>query len=132
MTTKNSSGINFIFSSGQRHALRPENSDRRFMALPSARPASDKQQPDFRRAAADLAGQLQVAASTAMTLASELDAAGKIMQAMLAHLTVAQKRHISIDLETRGIISDGMTRHHERDAALALAKSRMSNNWGAK
>jgi pantothenate synthetase len=78
--------------------------------------------PDFRKAATNLADQLQQADRNVMSLVSELDAAGQIIQTILRHLTVAQKLHISIDLESRGIISDGMTRHHERQYALLMAR----------
>jgi hypothetical protein len=88
--------------------------------------------PDFRETASKLAGQLQHADRNVMSLVAELDAAGLIIQTMLRHLTVAQKLHISIDLESRGIISDGMTRHHERKSVTALAKQYAMQNWSTQ
>lgn len=49
----------------------------------------------------------------------ELGKAEFIIRAMLNEMTFEQKSKIAIDLESSGVADDGITRYHERRAALA-------------
>jgi len=50
-----------------------------------------------------------------------LTAAERIIQAMLKAMTAPQKRAVHEGLATAGVSGEGMTRYHERRAALGLA-----------
>lgn len=53
------------------------------------------------------------------TVVNELGKAEIIIQAMLNAMTLDQKAIVSAQLEASGVSPDGMTRAHERRAALA-------------
>lgn len=85
--------------------------------------------PDFRRTAADLAGQLQLADRTAMTLASELQLAHDIILIMRSKMTLQQKIHLDLDLEARSISPDSTGRNRERIAVLSMAKQHVCSGY---
>lgn len=59
--------------------------------------------------------------AAAPDLLDELTKAHEIITAMLNAMTVEAKDRVARDLERRGISPDGMTRYHERAAALRKA-----------
>jgi hypothetical protein len=75
---------------------------------------------------------LVAAPSTAQRLLSELQHADTIIKAMLNTMTVQQKIKVGAQLEAAGIADEGMTRYHERraaiDAANAAAPTRISRH----
>jgi hypothetical protein len=68
---------------------------------------------------------------TVKELHDELQAADHIITAMLQHLTISQKQHINFQLEERSIITDGMTRHHERQHVLLRAREHLAKGGAA-
>jgi hypothetical protein len=61
------------------------------------------------------------ASDTAQRLLSELQHADTIIKAMLSAMTVQQKVKVGAQLEAAGVAGEGMTRHHERRAAIDAA-----------
>ena len=61
------------------------------------------------------------AATARPRLLSELQHAGNIILAMLSAMTIRQKSKVHAKLEAAGISGEGMTRHHERHAAIDAA-----------
>ena len=61
--------------------------------------------------------------SAAVTLLAELRHADAIIKAMLNAMTAQQKARVAEKLEADGIVTDGMSRHHERAAAIEAAAS---------
>ena len=54
---------------------------------------------------------------------TELRHADTIIKAMLGAMTIQQKARVSEQLEVAGLVSEGMSRHHERSAAIEAALS---------
>ncbi|MRW83038.1 hypothetical protein GJ698_02900 [Pseudoduganella sp. FT26W] len=63
-----------------------------------------------------------MSAPTASAL-DELRRADRIIKVMLNVLTIDQKAQVGRKLEAAGLVSDGMTRHHERRAAIEAASA---------
>ena len=63
----------------------------------------------------------QAAATGAPSLLAELRHADHIIKVMLNALTTQQQARIGAKLEAAGVAGEGMTRHHERAAAIAAA-----------
>lgn len=61
--------------------------------------------------------------SAAVTLLAELRHANTIIKAMLNAMTAQQKARVAEKLEADGVVTDGMSRHHERRAAIETATS---------
>lgn len=59
--------------------------------------------------------------SAAVTLLAELRHADTIIKAMLNAMTAQQKASVAEKLEADGVVTDGMSRHHERRAAIDAA-----------
>lgn len=59
--------------------------------------------------------------NAAMSILAELRYADQIIKVMLNALTMEQKAQVGLTLEAAGLVSDGMTRHHERRAAIEAA-----------
>ncbi len=55
-------------------------------------------------------------------LATELDHAEKIILATLKHMATAQKFAVHAELDAAGVPGEGMTRYHERRAAIDRAR----------
>jgi hypothetical protein len=64
-----------------------------------------------------------MSAAATPALLSELQHADTIIKAMLNALTVQQKVKVGAQLEAAGVASEGMTRHHERRAAIDAANA---------
>ena len=72
-------------------------------------------------------------AGTAPILLAELRHADTIIKAMLNAMTSQQKARVGEQLEIAGVVSEGMSRHHERAAAIEAANGLTSvNTTGAK
>lgn len=63
----------------------------------------------------------QAAATGAPSLLAELRHADHIIKVMLNALTIQQQARVGAKLEAAGVAGEGMTRHHERAAAMAAA-----------
>lgn len=63
----------------------------------------------------------QAAATGAPSLLAELRHADHIIKVMLNALTTQQQARVGAKLEAAGVAGEGMTRHHERAAAMAAA-----------
>ena len=63
----------------------------------------------------------QSAATGAPLLLAELRHADHIIKVMLNALTTQQQARVGAKLEAAGVAGEGMTRHHERAAAIAAA-----------
>ena len=63
----------------------------------------------------------QAAATRAPSLLVELRHADHIIKVMLNALTTQQQARVGAKLEAAGVAGEGMTRHHERAAAIAAA-----------
>lgn len=63
------------------------------------------------------------ASDTAQRLLAELQHADTIIKTMLNAMTVQQKVKVGAQLEASGIAGEGVTRHHERQAAIDLANA---------
>lgn len=61
--------------------------------------------------------------SATASLLTELRHADHIIKTMLNAMTVHQQARVGAKLEADGVAGEGMTRHHERAAALAAAAS---------
>lgn len=72
-------------------------------------------------AANDLEALIVAAVNTHQVLVEELTAAEQIILALLNNMTTAQKSAAHIELIKSGVAGEGMTRYHERRAALELA-----------
>nr|WP_315400342.1 hypothetical protein [uncultured Duganella sp.] len=59
--------------------------------------------------------------NTTTSLLAELRHADAIIKAMLNAMTVQQKARVAEKLEADGIVTDGMSRHHERRAVMEAA-----------
>lgn len=59
--------------------------------------------------------------SAATSLLAELRYADQIIKVLLNALTMEQKAQVGRKLEAAGLVSDGMTRHRERRAAIEAA-----------
>jgi hypothetical protein len=59
--------------------------------------------------------------SASVTLLAELRHADHIIKTMLRAMTVQQQARVGAELEAAGVAVDGITRHHERAAAIAAA-----------
>lgn len=70
--------------------------------------------------------------SAAVTLLAELRHADTIIKAMLNSMTAQQKARVAEKLEADGIVTDGMSRHHERAAAIEAAAAVTSTSSSAK
>lgn len=68
--------------------------------------------------------------SAAITLLAELRHADAIIKAMLNTMTAQQKARVAEKLEADGIVTDGMSRHHERRAAIEGARSEPASTTG--
>ena len=64
--------------------------------------------------------------SAAFSLLAELRHADTIIKAMLNTMTAQQKARLAEKLEADGVVTDGMSRHHERRAAMEAATSEPS------
>ena len=60
---------------------------------------------------------------SAALLLAELRHADRIILVMLNVMTLEQKMRCATQLEAEGVSPDGMTRHHERAAAIASASA---------
>ncbi|WP_298407655.1 hypothetical protein [Janthinobacterium sp.] len=72
-------------------------------------------------AANEMEALIATAVNAHQVLVDELTAAEQIIQAMLNAMTAPQKRAVHESLATAGVSGEGMTRYHERRAALGLA-----------
>lgn len=63
----------------------------------------------------------QAVAIGAPLLLAELRHADHIIKVMLNALTTQQQARVGAKLEAAGVVGEGMTRHHERAAAIAAA-----------
>lgn len=72
-------------------------------------------------AANDLEALIVATVNSHQVLVEELTAAEQIIQAMLNAMTAPQKRAVHERLAAAGVSDEGMTRYHERRAALELA-----------
>lgn len=66
--------------------------------------------------------------TAAVTLLAELRHANTIIEAMLSAMTIQQKARVSEQLEVAGVVTDGMSRHHERAAAIEAAAAQASKS----
>jgi len=62
-------------------------------------------------------------AGEAPALLAELRHADTIIKAMLRAMSIQQKARVAEQLEADGVVTDGMSRHHERAAIIAAATS---------
>lgn len=65
-----------------------------------------------------------MSAATTPALLAELHHADHIIKVLLNAMTIQQKSKVAEELETAGMAGDGMTRHHERAAAIASASTK--------
>ena len=70
--------------------------------------------------------------SAAVILLAELRHADTIIKAMLNAMTAQQKARVAEKLEADGVVTDGMSRHHERAAAIEAAAAVTSTSSSAK
>lgn len=69
--------------------------------------------------------------SAAVTLLAELRHADTIIKAMLNAMNMQQKARVAEQLEAAGVVADGMSRHHERAAAIEAATTLASASLGS-
>lgn len=67
----------------------------------------------------------------ATTLLAELRHADTIIKAMLNAMNIQQKARVAEQLEAAGVVTDGMSRHHERAAAIEAATTLASASLGS-
>lgn len=69
----------------------------------------------------------QAAATGAPSLLAELRHADHIIKVMLNALTTQQQARVGATLEVAGVAGEGMTRHHERAAAIAAGAAALTS-----
>lgn len=69
----------------------------------------------------------QALAAGAPSLLAELRHADHIIKVMLNALTTQQQAHVGAKLEAAGVAGEGMTRHHERAAAIVAGAAALTS-----